>query len=128
MRLLKCFIFTGVILWSRQAIAQSIPQTTCNTLSVSSSTVTEMTGNTTNIATSSATWFVTVMNLDTTNNLYCSHDSAVATSGTHQGVPILSQATAATPFNWFGWQIGITQPWYCKAAIASITAVVCRAH
>jgi len=117
--------FLGMMCLSK-ASAQNVPPTTCVPVTISSSVPTEVSGNTTSVTTSSATWFVSVMNLDTANNIYCSHDSAVATSGTHQGVPIIYQSAATNSFNWFAWQIGMLEPWYCKAATASVTAMVCR--
>ena len=109
------------------ARAQSLPPTSCASVSVSTSTPSEITGNTTDISTSSHTWFVTVFNLDTSADLYCSQDSAVAASGPHLGVPILHQSASGVPFNFFGWYIGPLEKWYCKSTGASATtAMVCR--
>ena len=103
-----------------------VPPTNCNPVTVSTSTPTEMTGNTTNIQTSAAITFVMVINLDTAATLYCNQRANVSSSGANMGVPILAQATATSPFNFFGWAIGQTEPWYCLSTGASATkAMVC---
>lgn len=108
-----------------------IVPTTCLKLAISTSAPTEVTGNASTIATSSAVWSVMVMNLDTSASIFCSNDAAVSStaSSAHYGVPILAQPSASSPFNFMGWVIGMLEPWYCVSAGASSTqAQVCRWH
>jgi hypothetical protein len=97
----------------------------CLTISVSSSTVTEMAANTSDAMTSTGTTAIKITNLDTANDIWCSHDSAVAISGTTHLGDQVAHASAA-PWNWLSWNIGPEEPFYCLSQTAAVKTEVCR--
>ena len=103
--------------------AEILSPTSCSTQTVTSSTVLEVTGNTTVLGTTAGVDWVKVANQDTANDVFCSQDSAVAISGLKIGDRVAH--AAASPWNWLSWAIGKRQPWYCLAATASVVVMVC---
>jgi hypothetical protein len=100
---------------SSRALAGAFNQT-CTRVAISSSSVTptELTNNvSTNTVTNAgaSVWAVKVTNLDTTNDLFCSQDKAVAATGSHMGEQIAH--SSAAPWNWLSWLINSSADWYC---------------
>lgn len=107
-----------------QAVKVIVPYfTQCTKQTISPTTPTEITGNTSILSTTFGATAVQIFNLDTAATLFCSHDSAVAASGSHQGVSIAPAASA--PFNWLSWGISTMQGWYCLSSSGSVSAMVC---
>lgn len=95
----------------------------CSSQTIGTSAV-EMTGNTSVSSTTAAKSYIAVMNLDTANTVYCSSNSAVASSGNDIGWPIAPSAASGAR-NWFQWTIAATQKWYCIASAANTSIMKC---
>ena len=98
-------------------------ETSCSSITISSVTPTEVSGNTIVKATSVGISFVKVTAQDTTGTLYCSHMSSVTASGARTGESIPGTSGVK---NWLSWPISPVQLWYCIGSAVGLTAQVCR--
>lgn len=123
----------AVLLVLAPSLAPALPNATtrtekCVPLVISSSSPTEVTTNTAAGNVGSLVWSIKVTNTDTSNDIWCSHDPAVAISGTTNLGEVIVHRSAGTQPNWLAWWIGPNQLWYCLAQTASVTATVCRSQ
>ncbi len=99
-------------------------QTTCSSATIGATPV-EMTGNTTAANTSASIYTIKVENISQTNAVYCSQLATVASSGNSIGDLVAAYSgTGAWPSQ--TWIINAFQPWYCVAAGANTSVMVCK--
>ncbi len=108
-----------------QAVKIVVPyKTSCSSVTIGTS-ATEISGNTTLLATTGGISAIAVLNLDTANTVYCSDNSGVTSSGNLIGWPI-SYTPATGPRSWMEWGLSSMQPWYCVSSGANTSIEVCK--
>ena len=95
----------------------------CSSMTIGTTAV-EVTGNTSVVSTSAKVRYIAILNLSSTNNVYCRKLSTVASSGNLIGWPIVNYSGSGA-YNWMGWTISTMQQWWCVAAGANTSIMVC---
>lgn len=135
---MKKFILAGIVMMaalsSKAAILENaasvkivMPYRTQVSSQTIGTTAVEMTGNVTSSTATAGIRYITVMNTDATNTIYCGDSSSVASSGLNIGWPIAPSATGG-PRNYFSWTIPTWEPFYCISSGSGNNVMVILGH